>query len=73
MQKEYKIGETFQYGLVKLRCIKAPCESRFESCYRCVFYDDWNDTCLGDRFVGECERREREDKTDVIFEEVEEE
>lgn len=67
-KKEFKIGETFQYGLAKLKCVKAPCVRR--KCYYCVLYYDWEDVCLGQDFVGECERRDREDKTDVIFVEV---
>lgn len=72
MKKEFAIGETFQYGLVKLKCVKAPCKYQSDNCYQCALYYDWEDVCLGQEFIGECGRREREDKTDVIFVKVEE-
>lgn len=68
-KKEFKIGEVFQYGIAKLKCVKAPCGGR--KCYECVLYYDWEDVCLGQDFAGECGRRDREDKTDVIFVKVE--
>lgn len=72
MKTEFKIGETFQYGLAKLKCVKAPCNYQIESCYQCALYYNWEDMCLGQEFVGNCNKREREDKTDVIFVKVEE-
>lgn len=69
-KKEYQIGEVFQCGLVKLKCVKAKCVTR--KCYDCYLYYDWEDICLGQNFVGECEWRDREDKNDVIFVKVEE-
>lgn len=70
MKKEFKIGEVFQYGLKQLKCVKAPCENR--KCYVCALYHDLEDMCLGCGFIGECERRYRADKTDVIFVKVDE-
>lgn len=65
---EFKIGEVFQCGLVKLRCVKAT-----NLCDGCVFYNgdpltkDCSYIALGN--CGSCYRK---DKTNVIFKKVEE-
>lgn len=66
MKKEYKIGETFQCGLVKLKCKKA-----INGCVGCFLCDiiTFQDDCK--ILVGECDKRMREDKQDVIFVKVE--
>lgn len=71
MKKEFAIGETFQYGLAKLKCVKAPYKYQSDNCYQCALYYGWEDMCLRQGFVGECDGIEREDKTDVIFVKVE--
>lgn len=65
-KKEFKIGEAFQFGLVKLRVEKGG----LRSCNDC-YLDNFN--CYGNLIdlVGRCDR-DREDKTDVIFIKVEE-
>lgn len=66
-KKEFKIGETFQCGLIKLKCEKGICES----CANCNFrYKD--DCSVFFDFTGSCNASDREDKTDVIFVKVEE-
>lgn len=71
MKKEFAIGETFQYGLAKLKCVKAPCKGRYDSCSQCIFYDDCQEVCSIPYFIGNCYKTQREDKTDVIFKKVE--
>lgn len=66
-KKEFKIGEVFQCGLVKLKCVKQEEELECNGC----FFEDYCTFDLGNVF-GECASREREDKTDVIFAKVEE-
>lgn len=69
-KKEFEVGETFQCGIVKLKCIIEPI-NRSERCDGC-FFDD-NGDCI-DRFnniVGECSHTNRKDKTNVIFVKVE--
>lgn len=66
-KKEFKIGEVFQCGLIKLKC-----EGRhYGACANCYFR--YKDDC-SDVFdlVGSCYASDREDKTDVIFVKVEE-
>lgn len=66
-KKEFKVGETFQCGLVKLKCVKAE-ETICEGCFLddiCEFYSQCN------ALIGCCDAS-REDKTDVIFVKVEE-
>lgn len=69
-KKEFKIGEVFQCGLVKLKC----CEDviyRTERCEKCFF--NYYGECA-DRFAniaGNCSHLNREDKTNVIFIKVE--
>lgn len=69
MQKiEFKVGEVFRCGLIKLRCeetrnIGGCCEGCFFH-FRC-FKDSTG------AISGPCSRTEREDKTDVIFVKVE--
>lgn len=65
--KEFKVGEEFQCGLVKLRC-----EEDKGVCERCVF-DNIDVMCDDLIFVtGHCSSDKREDKTDVVFVKVEE-
>lgn len=69
-KEEFKVGEVFQYGLAKLRCEKSGIKDT-DRCLQCDLYDDWEGTCCG-FWSGNCDRREREDKTDVVFKKVEE-
>ena len=64
-KKEFKVGETFQCGLIQLKCIeytgnRYPCDECFL---------DWG--CRREIFDN-CSKEVREDKTDVIFVKVEE-
>lgn len=63
-KKEFKVGEVFDAGLVRLKCVDAP--EQHLGCEGCIFND--HITCG----FGRCSRRpcnhvEREDGKDVIF------
>lgn len=60
-KKEFKIGEVFQCGLVKLKCIKSS-----SLCANCYFIRRCNH-----EITGYCFAESRDDKTDVIFVKVE--
>lgn len=65
-KKEFKIGETFQFGFVKLKC-----EVGHNRCDGCALFDiDYCENLCA--FIGECDAKYRKDKTDVIFVKVEE-
>ena len=60
-KKEFEIGEVFQCGLVKLKVVKQ------EKIGTCTGY------CTAvQEFIGSCYHADREDKTDIVFEKVEE-
>lgn len=66
-KKEFKIGEEFQFGLVKLRVEKED----ENSCLKCFF----NKTLLCGRIddvTGGCFSIEREDGEEIVFVKVEE-
>ena len=63
---EFKVGETFQLGLVKVRVVKED----LNSCSKCIF----NRTILcGNIYslTGSCFSNKREDRQAVIFVKVE--
>lgn len=64
-KKEFKVGEVFQCGLVKLKCIKY-C-GIIQKCDACFF----GYTECSHKILGSCSKINREDKTDVIFVKVE--
>ena len=66
-KKEFKVGEVFQFGFVKLQCVKA--NNKCEGCYL-----DSTDICSFaiSSCVGNCKSEKREDKTNVIFVKMEE-
>lgn len=67
-RKEFKVGEVFQCGLIKLRCE----ESRITGscCEGCFFhFSCFKETT--ENIAGPCARTHRNDKTDVIFVKVE--
>lgn len=60
-KKELKIGETFQFGTMTLRCVKAT-----DECSGCIF--DMPDKCDKHHMaIGACLGDSRTDKTSVIF------
>ena len=67
---EYKVDETFQFGLKTLKCVEG------DGCSECAFFNEvWDPSCLNKihvEYVGPCVKKDREDRTDVIFIEVEE-
>lgn len=66
---EFKIGEVFKLGLMKIRA-----EKRYDKmgCRECYFYEFCCDCEEEFRYniIGSCDGRERKDGTDVIFKEV---
>lgn len=60
--KEFKIGEVFQCGLVKLRVEKAK-----SGCCGCIFSRDNDFNDCSHTALGYCGAYYRKDKTDVIF------
>lgn len=69
-KKEFKVGETFQCGLVKL---KVEPSKKPTSCVGCFFWNENFPMCddFAEAFVGKCDIS-RKDKTGVIFVKVEE-
>ena len=51
-KKEFKVGEVFDAGLVRLKCVEG------DTCDRCI--------CT-DMIIGPCEHIDRQDNKDVIF------
>lgn len=67
-KKEFKIGETFQCGLVKLRVEKP----EIGLCKGCIFSSSFYDCDSITDLTGPCSWDEREDKASIIFVKVEE-
>lgn len=68
-KEEFKIGEVFQCGLVKLKCVKANKEC--DGCFFDKLISSCMSSCIAD-MTGECDSGYRLDKTDVIFVKMEE-
>ena len=70
-KKEFAIGETFQFGLKKLKAIK----EGSNGCDCCALSDICSEfLCrITNQFVGPCDRLYRSDGIGVIFVEVEDE
>ena len=67
--KEFKIGEVFQFGKKKLKCV----ENTESLCDGCIFRDFTFDVCKSVvHFVGECAFQKRQDEKNVVFVEVKE-
>lgn len=65
-KSEFAVGEEFQFGRLRLRCVR----EQEEPCYGCYFADiDKNCLDFSD-LLGYCSVLNRTDKTDVIFVEV---
>lgn len=68
--EEYKIGEVFQFGKKKLKCVEGL--GKFV-CKRCIFADFKEESCEDiSLFVGECFHNYRSDGKNVVFIEVDE-
>lgn len=68
--EEYKVGEVFQFGKKKLKCVE---DTGDNSCDGCIFFDV-SDACKDlPQFIGECHYLNRSDRNSVIFIEVKEE
>lgn len=66
MKKEFKIGEVFPLGLLKLKCVKV--DDPHKQCDQCFLGECWQCSDI----AGDCMSSIREDKQDVIFVKVEE-
>lgn len=66
-KKEFAIGEEFQMGLKRMRCIR---QKPRHFCRGCYFYEDEECHSLSD-IRGYCSHTTRKDGEDVIFVEVE--
>ena len=67
---EFKVGETFQLGLIKLRAKKTG--KGVNPCRRCFISELTSDCRVFKHVIGECIGLKREDRIDVIFVKVEE-
>lgn len=68
-KKEFAIGEEFQMGLVKLKCVKASVKGH-DHCNGCYMFENCLDCHDMREFMGSCYGDFRLDRTDVIFVEV---
>lgn len=59
-KKEFKVGEVFTAGLVRLKCVEG------DTCDGCIF-EDCMSCSFRDETIGPCNCAEREDKKNVIF------
>nr|DAL54927.1 MAG TPA_asm: hypothetical protein [Bacteriophage sp.] len=62
-KKEFKVGETFTAGLVRLKCVEPTAPDA--GCEGCIF-DYFTCGAVG-VVAGPCSHEEREDNRDVIF------
>ena len=70
-KKEFAVGEVFQFGLKKLKVVELK-ERYYDACVLAEMCQDVSPLCIVD-FIGECRFRDRADKKNVIFVEVEDE
>lgn len=67
--KDYKVGEEFQFGKVKVRVEE---KENTGSCEICIFKDSPLDVCDAmEMFIGACNPGSREDGKNVYFVKVE--
>lgn len=67
-RKEFKVGEVFQCGLIKLKCEK---EQKTRGCCDGCFFHFNCFTEITSEIAGPCNSLRRKDKTSVIFVKVE--
>lgn len=68
-KKEFAVGEVFQFGLKKLKVEEC---NRVDKCLDCSLEGLCKNSLIGG-FVGDCMEICRDDETEVIFIEVEDE
>lgn len=68
-KKEFKVGEVFQCGLVKLKVEKVKGNNHL--CNGCFFNNSMHECENNKYFIGSCSSKGREDKNNVIFVKVE--
>lgn len=69
-KKEFKIGEVFQLGFIKLKAVKYDMD--LHPCLYCFIGGLTSDCRVFKQLIGECIGLKRRDKTDVIFVNIEE-
>lgn len=62
-KKEFKVGEVFDAGLVRLKCVEASAPD--SGCEGCIF--NYFTCGAVEVIAGPCNQAEREDNRDVIF------
>ena len=62
-KNQFQIGETFQFGLIRLKCVTS---EKANFCVDC-FFRDGNCDKKQTEVIGTCVASQRNDKTDVIF------
>lgn len=62
-KNQFQIGETFQFGLIRLKCVIS---GKGNYCTDCFFHDTNCDE-IYTKVIGSCAKEQRYDKTDVIF------
>ena len=62
-KNQFQIGETFQFGLIRLKCVTSEKENFCVGCFFC----DINCHEKYTEVIGLCGKRKRDDKTDVVF------
>lgn len=64
-KQEFQIGESFQYGLLLLKCIENPDKEEKTPCRNCYFSNLPCDNMIDS--TGACEPERRKDGRNVIF------
>lgn len=65
-KKEFAVGEEFQVGLLRMKCIAQKADKKGE-CEGCFFFISNNCIDINLNIAGVCSMKEREDLQDVIF------
>lgn len=65
---EFKVGEEFDFGLMKLKVEK---RTPWDGCCKCVFHNTKLCKYI-DKYIGSCFDFKRSDKTDIVFVKMEE-
>lgn len=72
MKNEFEVGEVFQVGLIKMKCVEQKRESGKHMCKGCILVHRECEDELYEMIFGTCIDSERSDGKDVIFVEVKE-
>lgn len=67
-KKEFNIGEEFDFGLIRIRCVES--KKNKEYCPKSCVFKGLNCFAIRDSFVGECVPDERTDGKSVCFKKI---